>query len=182
MKKLIVFLILFLSLFVARADAILVENGATSVRVHFVMRDRTTGVLDTTVTIANLEMYYIDDAAAMSADVFTGTLAADTTTWVSGECRHMGNGVYRTDWPNAGFDGGIGTRVQLILKDGDAGAFTEIMEVELSAPVDSVLVNSATPSTLSDIAGAVWNALKNNYIIRNSFGWILNEILNNTSW
>ena len=160
MKKLIVFLILFMSLFVARADAELFENGATSVRLHFKLVDKTTGVIDTTVTIANLEMYYLKDGVAMSGDVFTGELAGDTTTWVDGECRNMGRGMYRSDWPNAAFNGGIGTQVQCILVDGDGGAFEETIVVELSAPVDSVLVNSATPLSAANIEAEAVDALE----------------------
>ena len=32
------------------------------------------------------------------------------------------------------------------------------------------------------IADEVWDSLKSNHVIRNSFGWVLGEILNNTSW
>lgn len=66
----------------------------------------------------------------------------------------MGYGVYRIDFPDIAFDGGVGTRVQLIAIDGDGGAFTEIMEVELSAPVNTVAVGGTT-QTANDMSGDV---------------------------
>jgi hypothetical protein len=140
MKKLIaVFLIVLFCAFTAEAKS--VKNGATSVITYFVMRDRTTNVLDTGVTIANLEMYYIEEQAAMSADVFVGAHGAATDAHTDGECIHIGQGVYRVDWPDAAFDGGIGKSVQLILVDGDSGAFSEIMEIELSPAADTVAIS-----------------------------------------
>ncbi|MCK5617105.1 hypothetical protein KAR91_85370 [Candidatus Pacearchaeota archaeon] len=156
MKKLIVFLIILLGLCVP-AEAELRENGSTSNIVYFVMTDRTTGVRDTTITIGNLEMYYIEDQAAESADAFVGTHGAVTDAYTTGECIHVGHGVYRTDWPNAAFDGGIGKKVHLTLVDGDAGAFDETIMVELSVPVDSVLVDSVTPTSQAGQATATVN-------------------------
>ncbi|HEB28407.1 MAG TPA: hypothetical protein ENI05_11640 [Porticoccus sp.] len=116
------------------ASGIQVENGATDVITYFVMRDQTAGTMDTGITIANLEMYYIEDQVAISADVFVGVLATPTTAHTDGRCIHVGRGRYRVDWPDAAFDGGVGKRVQLILVDGDGGAFEETLEVELSPP------------------------------------------------
>ncbi len=145
MKKLIVIIIAVLLFCVpvfGDQMPIKVVSGATDVITYFVMRDRTTDVLDTGITIANLEMYYIEDQAAMSADVFVGTLASPTNSHDDGKCIHVGQGVYRIDWPDAAFNGGIGKRAQLIVVDGDSGAFTEVMLVELSPPVEAVLADT----------------------------------------
>jgi len=114
--------------------AIDVENHADDVITYFVLVDQTTGDRDTTVTIANLEMYYIEDQAAESADAFVGAHGAVTDAHTDGECIHIGHGVYRIDWPDAAFDGGVGKRVQLTVVDGDDGAKTETLEVLLSPP------------------------------------------------
>ncbi len=155
MKKFIVFLVLIMAT-ISQAQ-IIVESGATSVITYFVMRDRTTSVRDTGVTIANLEMYYVIDQTAESADAFTGELTAATTAWTDGECKNIGHGVYRVDWPNAAFAGAAGTRVQLTLVDGDAGAFTETLEALLSPPVNANLVSilgTAITETAGQIAAA----------------------------
>ena len=162
MKKLIVFLILFVSLFVARTDAAkLRENGATSVIEYFVFRDKTTGVIDTGVTIANIDTYYIEEGALISSKTDIAAHAAGDDAWDATEQGyHMGYGVYRIDWENAAFDGGVGTSVQLIAFDGDGGAFAEVMEIQLSAPVDSVLVVGATPLSAANIEAEALDALQ----------------------
>ena len=143
MKKLIIAVMLIvLSVNVFAID---VQNAATNVITYFVMRDQTAGTIDTGVVVANLEMYYTEDQIAESADAFVGAHSAATDSHGDGKCFHVGHGVYRVDWPDAAFDGGIGKRVQLILVDGDAGAFTEILEVQLSPPTDVITVVGDTP-------------------------------------
>lgn len=132
MKYFALFLILASRVF----GAIDVKSGATDVITYFVMRDATAGTRDTGITIANVEMYYIEDQAAESADAFVQAHGAVTDAHTPGEVIHVGHGVYRVDWPDAAFDGGIGKRVQLTFVDGDAGAFTETLEVLLSPPAN----------------------------------------------
>jgi hypothetical protein len=127
--------LLLLALIPASVSGIQIVNDNNSNLTYFEMRDRTTDVLDTGVVIANLEMYYIEDQAAISADVFVGAHGAVTDAYTSGECIHVGQGKYRADFPDAAFDGGVGTRVQLLLVDGDGGAFSEWLEVELVASI-----------------------------------------------
>lgn len=134
-----------------------VQNGATDIITYFVLTDRTTGLRDTGVTIANLEMYYIEDQAAESADAFVGAHGAVTDAHTAGECIHVGHGLYRIDWPDAAFDGGIGKRVQLTVVDGDAGAKTETLVVQLSPPTNVITV-AGTSQTGND-NGADINAI-----------------------
>ena len=141
MKKYIAFLLILAGLVFSDQMGIQVESGATDVITYFVMRDRAADTVDTGVTIANLVMYYVEDQAAISADVFAQAHGAVTDAHTDGECIHIGNGVYRVDWPDDAFDGGIGKRVQLIVIDGDAGAFTEIMQVQLSPPSDAIALS-----------------------------------------
>ncbi len=134
MRQFAMFLIMASSLF----GAIHVESGAVDVTTYFVMRDATAGTRDTTIDIAGdkVEMYYIVDQAAESADAYVGIHGGATDAHTDGECIHVGHGVYRVDWPDAAFAGAAGTRVQLTFVDSDAGAFTETLEVLLSPPVD----------------------------------------------
>ncbi len=141
MRKYIAFLLILAGLVFSDQMGIQVKNAATDVITYFVMRDRTADTVDTGITIANLVMYYVEDQAAISADVFAQAHGGVTDAHTDGECIHTGNGVYRVDWPDAAFDGGIGKRVQLIVIDGDAGAFTEIMQVQLSPPADAVALS-----------------------------------------
>lgn len=136
---------------------IIIENGTTDVITYFTLRDRTASTVDVGVTVANLEMYYIEDQTAESGDAFVGAHGAETDAHTDGECFHIGHGVYRIDWPDAAFDGGIGKRVTLIVVDGDAGAFTSTMQVDLSPPVDSVLIdsNDVTAANLHEFFGNV---------------------------
>lgn len=107
-------------------------------------RDQTAGTVDTGVTVTNIDCYYIEDGALISAKFDVVAHANGDDAFDDEEGFHMGYGVYRIDFPDAAFDGGVGKRVQLIAIDGDGGAFTEIMEVELSAPVNTVAVGGTT--------------------------------------
>ena len=155
MKK--VMLVLLVLLFTSVCNAMIVENGATSVITYFVLRDQTAGTVDVGVTLANIDLYYIEEQIAISAKVDAVAHAAATDAWDDGEVYHCGYGVYRVDWPDAAFDGGIGKKVQLIVIDGDAGAFTEVLEVELSPPVNVITV-AGTSQTGND-NGADINAV-----------------------
>lgn len=140
---------------VSLALGIEITNGTTDVITTFAMRDQTAGTVDTGIVIANLEMYYHEQQAAESADAFVGAHAAATDAHTDGECFHIGHGNYRVDWPDAAFDGGIGTRVQLILVDGDGGAFTEILEVELIAsPATAASIAALNDVAATDIVSA----------------------------
>lgn len=139
MRYFATFLLLIGSLFAAED----LENGATSVITYFVLVDQTTGDRDTGVTIANLELYYVEDQGAESADAFTGAHGAVTDAWDSGECIHVGHGLYRIDWPDAAFDGGVGKRVQLTVIDGDDGARTETIVYQLSPPGNTTLIEGS---------------------------------------
>lgn len=132
MRYVVLFVILVVATSVFAAED--VENGATDVITHFVFRDQTTGVRDAGVVIANLEMYYAEDQTAESADAFVGAHGAATDAHTAGECFNVGHGLYRVDWPDAAFDGGVGKRVHLTVVDGDGGAFTETLVVQLSPP------------------------------------------------
>ncbi len=148
MKRLIVFLILLC----ATVCGMTVQNGATSVITYFVLRDQTAGTVDTGVTLANIDMYYVEEQAAISGKIDAAAHGAATDAWTSGEVFHCGFGVYRIDWPDAAFDSGIGKKVQLIVIDGDGGAFTEILEVELSPPTNVITIEGTDATDALDSA------------------------------
>ncbi len=148
------YIALFLILAARAFGAINVENGAADVITYFVLVDQTTGDRDTGVTIANLEMYYVEDQAAESADAFVGAHGAVTDAHTTGECIHVGHGLYRIDWPDAAFDGGVGKRVQLTVVDGDAGAKTETLEVLLSPPSNTTQLDGSDIVQASGVVAA----------------------------
>lgn len=136
------------------ANAIFITNGNNSNIIYFIFRDQTAGTVDTGVTVTNIDCYYIEDGALISAKFDVTAHANGDDAFDDEEGFHMGYGVYRIDFPDAAFDGGVGKRVQLIAIDGDGGAFTEIMEVELSAPVNTVAVGGTT-QTANDMSGDI---------------------------
>ena len=145
MRKILVLLIL---LFCAvPTDAIHITNDNNSNITYFVFRDKTAGTVDTGVTVTNIDCYYIEDGALISAKFDVTAHANGDDAFDDEEGFHMGYGVYRIDFPDVAFDGGVGTRVQLIAIDGDGGAFTEVMEVELSATAGGVWDEPLTGSS-----------------------------------
>lgn len=112
----------------------IIANGATSVTTYFVLRDSTTHEPDTGLTVTNIDLYYVEQGAAIAAKIDCTALAAADSAYTSGGAFHCGYGLYRIDWPNAAFDGGIGKKVMLIVIC--TGADNSYLEVELSPPVD----------------------------------------------
>lgn len=152
------FIILILLLFTSLANAILITNDNNSNIIYFVFRDQTAGTVDTGVTVTNIDCYYIEDGALISAKFDVTAHANGDDPFDDEEGFHMGFGVYRIDFPDIAFDGGVGKRVQLIAIDGDGGAFTEIMEVELSAPVNTVAVAAGAITATAIANAAIDNA------------------------
>jgi len=119
---------------------LLIENGSERVSTYVTMRDRAASTLDTGVTITNIDLYYTEEGAAETTwDTSVTALDSAVVAWeatvnTNKTCFHVGHGVYRVDWPDAAFDGGVGKQVRLVVIDGDAGAFTEIIDVILSPP------------------------------------------------
>ena len=142
MKK---FAILTVLLFcsVTAVAGILIENGGTSNIIYFVLRNATTGVGETGLAHGDATMSYVEQGAALTA-VDEKAVAVDAD-YDSGGFVEVDStnapGLYRTDFPDAAFDGGIGTRVQLCVKA--TGVYIEYLEAELSAPVQTVKLSAA---------------------------------------
>lgn len=106
-----------------------VANGTTDVTTYFVLRDSTNHAPKTDVTITDIDLYYIESGAAMAAKVDATALAAADSAHSDNAAYHVGQGLYRIDWPDAAFDGGVGKVVNLIVVC--SGVDTTFLEVEL---------------------------------------------------
>lgn len=107
-----------------------VANGATDVTTYFVLRDATTHAPKTDVTITDIDLYYVEQGAAISAKADATALAAADSAHGDNQAFHVGQGLYRVDWPDAAFDGGVGKVVNLIVVC--TGVDTTFLEVELT--------------------------------------------------
>lgn len=134
----------------------IVANGSTSVSTYFVLRDSTNHAPKTDVAITDIDLYYQLPGAAQSAKVDAAALAAADSAWDANKAYHCGNGLYRIDWPDTCFDGGVGTSVYLIVVC--TGVDTTFLEVELSPQVNtnSLTANAITATAIN--ADAITNA------------------------
>lgn len=117
----------------------LVQSGATDVTTYVVLRDSATKAPKTDVAVADIDLYYVEEKAAMSAKVDAAALDAATSDHADNKAFHVGLGLYRVDWPDAAFDGAAGKRAWLIVVA--PGADTEFIEVELSVRVSANVIS-----------------------------------------
>lgn len=106
-----------------------VVNGTADVITYFVLRDSTNHAPKTDVTITDIDLYYVIEKAAISAKVDATALSAATDNHTDNYAFNIGQGVYRIDWPDTCFDGGVGTKCILIVVC--SGVDTTFLEVEL---------------------------------------------------
>ena len=135
----------------------IIANGSTSVTTYFVLRDSTNHAPKTDVTITDIDLYYLEQGAAMAAKVDATALAAADSAWDDNKAYHCGQGLYRIDWPDEAFNGGVGKRVYLIVVC--TGVDTTFLEVELSPNVNT---NSLTADVIT-AAGIADNAFANEH-------------------
>src|SRR5574343_1770717 len=117
----------------------LVINGTADVTTYFVLRDSSTGLPKTDVTVTDIDLYYLEQGAAMAAKVDATALDAADSAHADNKAYHCGQGLYRIDWPDAAFDGGIGKKAYLIVVC--TGVDTTYLEVELSPPTNVAAVS-----------------------------------------
>lgn len=130
----------------------IVANGTADVSTYWVLRDSTNHAPKTDVTVGDIDVYYQLPGAAQSAKADLTALDAADSAHADNKGYHVGNGMYRIDWPDTCFDGGVGTKVWLIVVC--TGVDTTFLEVELSPAVNTVAVGGTT-QTAGDIVGAV---------------------------
>jgi hypothetical protein len=114
-------------------------NGSTDVTTYFVLRDSTNHNPKTDVTVTDIDLYYVEQGAAIAAKVDATALDAADSAHADNKAFHVGQGLYRIDWPDAAFDGGAGKHVILIVVC--SGVDTTFLDVELSPAVDVVAIN-----------------------------------------
>lgn len=135
----------------------IVANGSTDVTTYFVLRDSTNHAPKTDVTITDIDLYYLEQGAAMAAKVDATALAAADSAHADNKGYHCGQGLYRIDWPDEAFNGGVGKRAYLIVVC--TGVDTTFLEVELSPNVNT---NSLTADVIT-AAGIADNAFANEH-------------------
>jgi hypothetical protein len=106
-----------------------VANGTADVITYFVLRDSTNHAPKTDVTITDIDLYYCEQGAAMAAKVDATALAAADSAHADNKAFHVGQGLYRIDWPDEAFNGGVGKVANLIVVC--TGVDTTFLEVEL---------------------------------------------------
>jgi hypothetical protein len=120
----------------------IVANASTDVTTYFVLRDSTNHAPATGITITDIDLYYVESGAAISAKADATALAAADSAHSDNTAFHVGQGLYRIDWPDAAFNAGVGKTVTLIVVC--SGVDTTFLEVELSPGVDVRQINSVT--------------------------------------
>lgn len=124
-----------------------IANGATDVSLYFVLRDSTTREAKSDVTVTDIDLYYMQEGAAMSVKADASALAAADSAHADNSAFNCGRGLYRVDWPDI-WSGGIGKTVQLLLEC--AGVDPVFLEVQLSPPghVASVAADAITDDAI----------------------------------
>lgn len=135
----------------------IVANGSTDVTTYFVLRDSTNHAPKTDVTVTDIDLYYLEQGAAMAAKVDATALDAADSAHADNKGYHCGHGLYRIDWPDEAFNGGVGKRAYLIVVC--TGVDTTFLEVELSPNVNT---NSLTADVIT-AAGIADNAFANEH-------------------
>ena len=107
-----------------------VANGTTDVTTYFVLRDSTNHAPKTDVTVTDIDLYYVEELAAISSKVDATALAAADSAHSDNKAYHVGQGLYRIDWPDTCFNGGVGKKCILIVVC--SGVDTTFLEVELT--------------------------------------------------
>lgn len=98
-----------------------IQGGSTDVTFQIPLYDATTGALKTSVTITNLDLYYIrvetDEDVTLSSKTDFTALAALTDDHSDGQAYEIGYGYYRFDFPDAIFATGA-TTCSIYIEDG----------------------------------------------------------------
>ena len=139
------------------------KNGSADNTVYFYVTDPN-GDPNTAIGITDLDIYYIEQGAAMAAKVDMTALAAADSAHADNKGFHCGQGILRVDFPDGAFDGGIGKTVELLVRDvtgaTDDGQKDKIfpITVQLGAYSDAeYLAGSATPITnLNNVYNTAW--------------------------
>jgi len=146
---------LMLMAFVGAASAVIIKpNGSTDVSVYFFVCDPN-GDPNTDIAEADLDIYYVKQGAAISAKVDMTALAAADSAHADNKGFDCGQGILRVDFPDAAFDGGIGTTVERIVRD--VTPATDDKHKDIIVPITVQLGVAADLRYLAGAATAVTN-------------------------
>jgi len=154
MKKLIVFLILTLGLLSGTAsgkaytESIFLSNGATDVNLYILMEDAADDPCDG-LTVTNFDMYYLEDGTAWCTKRDANALGSAVAAHDDWEAHDCNFGVYRVDFPDAAFDGGVGKQVILYVTDAATANTSDV------AILTVILTDIATATNQATIAGYI---------------------------
>ena len=168
MKKLMLFILVLLLANVA-IGAEIVVNDSTSVSLYVVIQD-SSGDPNTGVTITDLDFFWIEQGAAVESDITITALSAADAVYATGQAIHVQSGMYRVDFPDDCFNGGIGKQVQLIVDDTGTSNRTAFLTVMLSPQVDVNTVVGTEPIPEANITTAVWDATASEHVTGGTFG------------
>lgn len=128
-----------------------VKNAQTDYTSYFVMRDSTNHAPNLSVTVTDIDLYYVEQLLAISAKADCSALGSADAAHSDNGAYHVGKGLYRIDWPDAAFDGGIGKVVILIVEC--TGCDTLFERIELTPPGDVAAVSE--DATAADVLEAM---------------------------
>jgi hypothetical protein len=119
-----------------------ITNHQDDVITYWVLRDSTTHAPKTSITITDIDVYYVEEGAAIAAKADLTAHSAATDAHADNYGFEIGQGVYRIDWPDAAFDGGVGKSVILIVVC--SGVDTAYREIILSPSANAVAAGGTT--------------------------------------
>lgn len=129
-----------------------VSGGDTNVITYFMMRLAADGTAATGLTITTFDLQYTRTGAAAVTKVDATALSTSADAHADNKMIEVdatsSPGLYRVDWPDAAFAAGV-IQVHLALKY-DSTVFTEVLAVDIDAPVNVTTVSGSA----EDIATA----------------------------
>jgi hypothetical protein len=106
-----------------------IPKDSADVTTYFVLRDSTTHLPKTGVTVTGIDLYYVTYRAAISAKADCAALGAANSAHADNSGFEIGLGVYRIDWPDIWGDA-VKSVVNLIVVC--SGCDTVFQEVEIT--------------------------------------------------
>lgn len=173
------------------ADTYFLKSGDTTPEIDVEMWDSATGATCAVIIDPNdVTVYYTEEGAAQESYADAVECTSEAAAWVTKSCisRPSKNSM-RICLPTDAVDGGVGKYVKVWVTTGTYEGSATIL---LGAPVNAYLSDGTTPPTINvssgiveanvkevdagaetEIAGAVWNALRASYTLADSFGLLL---------
>jgi hypothetical protein len=152
-----------------------IANGSTNVSIYVVL-EASNGNPNASIPIADLDLYYQEYQATQASKADATALAAADSAHADNKAYHCGNALYRIDFPDAAFDGGVGKQVTCIVDDGSGTNRTAYITVMLSPQVDaySISGDSVTADNLQ--------TAKEEMLIVYDTDWATNYDTTNNMW